>query len=411
MEDKKNDWEVDDMSYSEEKMLILKMLEEGKITSEEAARLIEALEDSSKQGTAENTSRQQKQSGFYDEVSKMRDRINEWTRDLKKNYNQKDFDKMVDEFSTKAEKVAKNVATTTFGIVDRMVDYVGSFVDTNAFNIFGNYKTIEKTFEAPATDGMDLGIQAVNGHILIKKHQDNKIIIKSRVKSPQNNADEILVFADTGSSVSISVNKTGNISVSHEVFLPAVRFKNIKLETSNGKVFVEDSISEFLECLTKNSPVDLMGANSDKITVNARNSKIQTSYVIAKNIDIDAKNSVIDMKNIKSIDINVATMNGRILMENLQNYQDSKDINLTLKTSNGGIKVNMNDMDSKGYKIKALASNGGVNLLIPELMYHNINKQGTGGSFVEAESSGFSSYSEKVNINAEAANGYIEVVK
>lgn len=399
------------MSYNEEKMLILKMLEEGKITSEEAARLIEALENSSKQGQADNTSRQQKQSGFYDEVSKMRDRINEWTKDFKKNYNQKDFDKMVDEFSTKAEKLGKNVAAATFGVVDRIVDYVGSFVDTNSFNIFGNFKTIDKSFEAPAIDGIDLNILAVNGHILIKKHQDNKIVIKSRVRSPHNNADEILTFTDNGSAISMTINKTGNLSVSHEVFLPAVKFKNIMLETSNGKILIEDSLSEHLECITKNAPVDLMGANSDKIIINARNSRIQTSYIISRNIEIDAKNSVIDMKNIKAIDVTAVTMNGRILIENLQNYQDSQDVNLALKTSNGGIKVNMNDMDNKGYKIKALTSNGGVNLLIPELMYHNINKQGAGGNFVEAESSGFANYAEKVNINAEASNGYIEVVK
>ncbi len=32
------------MSVSEERLLILKMLEEGKITSEEAARLLEAID-------------------------------------------------------------------------------------------------------------------------------------------------------------------------------------------------------------------------------------------------------------------------------------------------------------------------------------------------------------------------------
>jgi len=112
------------MSYSEERLLILKMLEEGKITSEEAARLLEALEGNSKQEQTENTSKQQKQSGFYDEISKMRDRINEWTKDFKKNYTNKDFDKMVDEFSAKAEKLGKNVAAATLGVVDRIVDYV-----------------------------------------------------------------------------------------------------------------------------------------------------------------------------------------------------------------------------------------------------------------------------------------------
>jgi len=399
------------MSYSEERLLILKMLEEGKITSEEAARLLEALEGNSKQEQTENTSKQQKQSGFYDEISKMRDRINEWTKDFKKNYTNKEFDKMVDEFRAKAEKIGKNVAAATLGVVDRIVDYVGSFVDTNAFNIFGNYKTIDKTFEAPAIDGIEFNVMAVNGQILVKKHLDNKIIIRSRVKSPQENVDEIISFTNNNDAVSLTINRTGNLSVSHEIFLPAVKFKNIRLVTSNGKILVEDSLSEYLECTTKNAPIEVTGANSGKMVISARNSRIQTSYIISGNIQIDATSSVIDMKNIKAVDISAVTMNGRILMENLQNHQDSPEINLILKTTNGGIKVNMNDMDNKGYKIKALASNGDVNLLIPELMYHNVNKQRTGGSFVEAESNGYVNYVKKVNINAEAINGYIEVVK
>jgi len=252
---------------------------------------------------------------------------------------------------------------------------------------------------------------AVNGQILVKKHLDNKIIIRSRVKSPQENVDEIISFTNNNDAVSLTINRTGNLSVSHEIFLPAVKFKNIRLVTSNGKILVEDSLSEYLECTTKNAPIEVTGANSGKMVISARNSRIQTSYIISGNIQIDATSSVIDMKNIKAVDISAVTMNGRILMENLQNHQDSPEINLILKTTNGGIKVNMNDMDNKGYKIKALASNGDVNLLIPELMYHNVNKQRTGGSFVEAESNGYVNYVKKVNINAEAINGYIEVVK
>jgi hypothetical protein len=71
----------------------------------------------------------------------------------------------------------------------------------------------------------------------------------------------------------------------------------------------------------------------------------------------------------------------------------------------------MNDMDNKGYRIKGQTTRGCINLLIPELIYHNINKQGPDGSFVEAESNGFENYTDKVRISAETINGDIEVVK
>lgn len=398
------------MSLSEERILILKMLEEGKITSEEAARLLEALEGGEKQTSSSGTAgKQQKQPNFQEEVAKVRDRLNEWKKEFQTNYNQKDFDRIVEEFSSKAEKIGKSVAATTFGLVDKMIDFVGSFVDTSTFNFFGNCPTIEKNFEAAAIEGMDLDVEAVNGPIVVKKHLDSKIVIKSRIKSHSNNADDVLVFNDSGNAVSLKLNNAINTSVSHEIFLPAIRFKKISLKTTNGRIYAEDSLSEVFEAATQNSHIELMGVNSDAITAHTRNAKIQVSYIIGKNIEVKTTNASIDVKHIKAENVKVETTNGRIFVENAQNHENAPEMNISLKATNGGIKVNMNDMDKKGYKVRAKTTNGTVNLLIPEMLYHN--RQGAGGSFVEAESNGYNDFSEKVNINAETTNSFIEIVK
>lgn len=399
------------MAYSDEKLLILKMLQEGKITSEEAAKLLEACEAGQKQSAGDFGGKNPKQSAFNDEMSKMKDRINSWKNDFKSNYNQKDFDRMIDDFSSKAEKLGKNVATTTFGIVDKMIDFVGSFVDTNSFHVFGSYNAVEKSYEAHVNEGMDLLVEGINGNILVKKHTGDQVIIKTKVRSPQNNVDSILAFEKGDTFISLKLNNPGNVSVSHEVFLPAVKLRNVKFETSNGKIYVEDTAAESFETATRNNNIDLVGVNSDHIKVSTKNAKIQISYVIGQDIEINTNNSVIDIKNIKAGNLKALTVNGRILVENVQTITDSQEINMTLKTTNGGIKVNMNDMDNKGYKVKAQTTNGDINLLIPELTYHSASRQKAGVSFVEAESNEYSKYPEKVSINAETINGYIEIVK
>lgn len=128
-------------------------------------------------------------------------------------------------------------------------------------------------------------------------------------------------------------------------------------------------------------------------------------------MDINTTNSVVDIKHIKTEKINAVTTNGRILAENLQNLEGSPDMNINFKTSNAWIKVNMNDMDNRGYKVKAQTTNGGINLLIPQIVYNNMGKKGTSGSNVEAESTGYDNYAQKVNMNLETVNGYIEIVK
>lgn len=410
------------MSISEERMMILKMLQEGRINSDEAAKLLEALDANQKEASGNarnagsyNAGRQQQrpQHNYYDEVAKFRERINEWKRDLSKNYNQKDFDKMVDDFSSKAEKVGKEVATVTFGVVDKVVDFVGSFVDTGAFNIFGSCVLVEKTYEAAAVEGTDLALQATNGQITVKKHQDDRILIKAKIRTPQTNADEVLVFINDNNNVSLKLAKpdTFNLSVSYEVYVPAVKFNKLILETKNSKIYVEDTLSEEFTSITKNGTIDLTGVNSNKIAVDTKNAKVVINYLIGRDISINTMNAMIDMKNLKIEKLGASTINGKILLENMQAYDNTPEVELVLKTKNADIKANMNDTEDKGYKVKARTTNGGINLLIPNLLYRNAPKKDGFGKEAEAETENYSNALQRVNIIAETLNGYIEVIK
>lgn len=402
------------MASSEERLLILKMLEEKKISSDEAAKLLAALDEEPKQENTDNFNYRKNQKGnsFADEAAKVRNRVNEWTKEFKNNYSQADFDNMIDDFANKAEKVGKNVATTTFGIVDKVIDYVGSFVDTNSFNIFGNLQTVQKNFEVVPAEGATLEIAGVNGSVTVKKHTDPKIIVISRIRSSLPNGEGVIDFNDDPANISIKVNNPAiNVSVSHEVYVPESKFKAIKIENTNGKIYIEDTLSEEVSAATRNAHIELMGVNSDKISVNTKNGRVQLTYIIGGKIDINTSNAVIDIKHIKVKDVSAITINGRITVENAQNIDADEEMNLYLKTSNGGIKVNMNDMDSRVYKVKAHTTNGSVNLLIPDILYHNVNRKGGTGSFVEAESKGFEEGVNKVNITGETVNGQIEIVK
>ncbi len=402
------------MSINEERMLILKMLEDKKITSEEAAKLLAALsETESSYQEAQGPKKGPKaQNGFADEAAKVRDRVNDWKKNFQQSYNQKDFDNMIDDFANKAEKFGKNVAATTFGVVDKVIDYVGSFVDTNSFNIFGSYQPVTKTYEAIPQEGTNLEIYGVNGNVSIKKHLEPKVIIVTRIKSPNPNGEGIVLFENNPETIAVrlSTSTAFNSSVSHEIFVPESKFGSIKIENSNGKIYVEDAVATELSASTKNAHIELMGVHADKIFADTKNAKIQLSYIIGEKIDINTSNAVVDVKHIKACEINAITINGRINIENAQNI-DCNTLNLYLKTSNGGIKVNMNDMENRAYKVKARASNGNINLLIPEILYHNIDRKGPAGSFVEAESKDFETAENKVTISAETVNGQIEVVK
>ncbi len=403
------------MSLSEERMMILKMLQEGRINSDEAAKLLEALE-----------AKQAPQPGFkgfnipkppphnyYDEVTRVREKINDWRKEISKNYNQNDFDKMVDEFSAKVEKFGKNVATAAFGVADKVADFVGTIIDTGAFNIFGNCVTVEKDFEAAAAEGMNLELQATNGQIVIKKHQGDTILIKAKIRTPQPDAENAVVFSNENGTAAVKLAKpdTYNLSVAYDVLVPAVKFNQITLETKNSKIYVEDTLSEEFTGVTRNAAIDLTGVNSSKITAETKNAKIAVNYMIGKDISLGTTNAAIDIKNLKAEKLNAETMNAKILLDNVQGYTDTGEVELNLKTKNADIKANMNDTEDKGYKVTARTSNGGINLLIPNLLYRNVPKFEGVNRQAEAETDNYASAAQKVNINAETVNGYIEVIK
>ena len=406
------------MSISEEKMMILKMLQEGRINSEEAAKLLEALEAKKEPpcyGTGPRAFRGPKppQRNYYDEVAKVRERIDEWRRELSKNYNQNDFDKMVEEFSAKAEKFGKNVATAAFGIADKVADFIGSIIDTSAFNIFGSCVTEEQQYEVAAAEGMNLELQATNGQVTVKKHQEDKILITAKIRTPQENAKNAIAFSNENGTVSVKLAKpdTYNLSVSYDVLLPAVKFNQVALETKNGKIYVEDVTSEEFVSVTKNAVIDLTGVNSGRIAAETKNAKVSANYIIGRDVNFGTSNATIEIKNLKAVKLTAVTSNGKILVDNVQNYDNENVAELNLRTSNANIKANMNDSENKGYKISARTSNGDINLLIPNLLYRNAMRTDRFNRQADAETENYAAAAQKVNIQAETSNGYIEVIK
>lgn len=399
------------MSYSEEKMKVLNMVKEGKLTAEEAIKLLDALEENDSRNFNQQTSYKQKQSEFNEELNKMKDRLSGWKKEFKDNFNQADFDKAVEEITVKAEKIGKNVATATVGVTDRILDYVESFVGTNVFNVFGNLNVIEKTYEAPVIEGDTLDLQALNGNIVVKKHMDSTVIIKARVRSANNDIDALQTFSSVDGVVSLKQNNVSNMSTSLEVYIPQLKFKEIKLKATNGKIYAEDAIGERFEAVTTNGHIEIMGISADVAALYSRNGKLNASYVIAKEITMETSNAPVDIKHVKSEKIQAITKNARINVENIQNFEGTPEANMELRTTNAAVKINFNDMEPRGYKVKCRTTNGSINILIPQLTYHNVNRANIGGSFVEAQSLDYSSMPERVSVIAESTNGVIEIAQ
>lgn len=402
------------MSSSEERMLILNMLKEGKITTEEAARLLEALDGAADKSAPDGKQGKSAKGGpdYYDEVAKLKERINQWKEEFNKNYKAEDLEKTINDFAKKAEKVARDVAAATFGAIDKAIDYVGGVIDTGSLNFFGAYPSAERTFEAEAADGKDIEMEGVNGQIIVKKHQEDKIKIKTTVRSPKNNPDTFVRFKDEPSCVSIRLLDPGYSSVSHEVLLPPVKYGKVSLTTKNSKISVEDTTAREFSSITKNAAVELTGVTGDSILVDTRNAKATLKYVSGKDVSIRTENAEIEVNDIKTSALKASTANGRIAVDNVLPAEGAEALtSIDLKTKLGNIRLNMNDTGNAAYRVKAQTTNGGISLLVPKMKYTSTIKQTDGGRQIEAESEDYDSNPQKVDVYAETINGNIEIIK
>jgi hypothetical protein len=188
------------------------------------------------------------------------------------------------------KKIGKNVAATTFGFVDKMIDFVGSVVDTGTFNIFGSLNVVEKSFEAAAKDGMTLEVEGVNGQFFVRSTR-KKRSLSSPIFSSRNipgNADSIIAYSDTGDAVTLKTQQNFQPECIPREFLSlqqALEKSNLKPQTARFILRIQIRLS--LSASPKMQLSTLWALNSDKVTANTRNAKITLSYVAGRDFDIN----------------------------------------------------------------------------------------------------------------------------
>lgn len=411
------------MSYNEEKMMILKMLEEGKISSDDAIKLLDAIESkgtniSTRRHIIDVSKEKLSQINFNDEVNNLKNKLSYWKNEFKNSAKEKiefdndseKFDKTIEEFSHKIEKLGKNVKESSLDIADKISDFVGSFIESRNFEFFSNVKAKEKIFIFDnVTEETNLNVEAINGHILLQKHSDNNILIKTWIKSPYVEHNDAIKYDKSPNSVDLTVKKGFNVSVSHEIFLPDILINSIKLNTINGRISLLDISSKTILAFSKNAVIDLIGVKSEKIKLSTRNARIQMSYVFSNILDLETLNGSINIHHSKSQNMNLTSTNGRLVIDNVYNISTDEIMKIDLNTSNAPIKIRMSNFDDTGYIIKASTTSNQINVFIPELNYATQSEK-EDLSLVEAKSLDFENKLIKVDIHASTTNGIIEII-
>jgi DUF4097 and DUF4098 domain-containing protein YvlB len=400
----------------EEKMMILSMLEEGKITSQEAIKLMEALEDIEFPKETQNIKEEK------DEKHKEREVFKPIFNSL--------------------EDIGSDIGSALSNMFEGLKG-IG-----NSFNFIGNYETVvtDLDMDLSGIENPSLDFKAINGSIKLRPADDNKLIIKSTCKYKNgllNLNEPYFDFYADENKIIFNPKYNSNISISLDVFVPKQDYDEIILHSSNGKIDIEELNTNILKCVTNNSSIDILDVNSKEMDLSTKNSRIEcrdtrsiflkatTSNsniylidVIATEIDaktanakivvndIDAfnvvlktSNSPIEVEDITCDIINLTTSNSKIDLDNID-IDRVKEVEL--HTSNGSINLEINKTNRDIY-FDLETSIGNISLEIPDLVY-KINKQANlGFRKIVAHSANFDESQDSAKFIASTSNGSIKI--
>lgn len=415
---------------SEERMMILTMLEEGKISSEEASKLLQALDETS-----------------------------EWDYKDENSETEKNFD--LEESLKEQDKKLGNAGTN-------LGDKFSSFFSNLKGNLFGNYETISTTLEKDIShiENPEIHIKSINGSIQLTPWDNKNICLKvvcQYKKGTQDSEDTFYDFLEEDNKIIFSPAYTSNIGIKIEALIPDRMYKKVQLETSNGKIDIKQIETDNLICNTTNGSIIANGNNSKELNLTTKNGKISIENIDSDIIEANSTNSSISIKDVNCCSLSALTKNGKIIMEDIEassiigstsngkiflkdiislelsgstsngsiELEDIKsgninmttsngkiicnDIltneleNLDLNTSNASITINFADFSNPIY-FDLETSLGTINLEIPNLVY-KINKQNKLGSRkIIAHSIEYSEDEKHSKIIAQTSNGSIKII-
>ncbi|MGB9780018.1 DUF4097 family beta strand repeat-containing protein [Caldanaerobacter sp.] len=280
----------------EEKMAVLRMLEEGKITAEEAAILLDALEGRNKVNF-------QKESKFS-----LLDKFKESVTVLP-NLPEEIIEEKLDKVEQKIEGMKK-------------IDFGNSIADGILDFIFkGKEEKLEKEFEfKDIEENVSLRIMVANGDVVLKSWDNDYIRVKAEytVRSGGRGLD----VKYEGNCLNIVSDRTLK-KAEIEVCLPDVRCEEVKLESVNGDISAEN-------------------LNMKKVNIKNVNSDVNLKHVYLEEANISTVNGDISIYNIKmnlpKAFVKIDTINGDV---KVRLEDENLGVNYKLKTITGDCSVNL----------------------------------------------------------------------
>lgn len=337
----------------QERKRIMKLVEDGVITAEEALTLLEAL-NKKQQSTSTETqsnavplpptnkeSHHQEQQAGSKKTSGFDDLFG-------KNFNSKEFNKKMDEFVNEVKEDLTELSSRMMGVLGT------AFKKLKELDLdfpLGNAKVeFEKQYSFKGDEVRAIQIEIPNG----------------KVEAVRADADELKVSAKV-KTFSIDNDEEKTISEFEREF---VKFSDGKLELKspskltqvNVQLAIPEKQYDIVLVKMLNGGVSIDGLNSKLVKLRTYNGPIKYTSGQFENADVESGNGPVEVVRVKGEDLEVQTVNGRI-------YVEGELREVEAESANGAVIVTTHDHNAR--KVKAQTVAGTVELYVPKTVSIN----------------------------------------
>ena len=398
-----------------EKMMILNMLQKGKITAEEASKLLSTVDEGDKKATAPPPP------GDIP-ISNNGPRAGRETRSHTGGSNI-DFDELGRKFAAFAKDLEPKIHKVTEVVAEKTVELASKFSESFETSTAAlppkptGQKTasaakprptsnpsgvIEKQVELLIDDGYnELSLDCMNGDVSIKGYNGDKISAYIRYKTIRSNAP--IELMKLGGKYYLNYEEDDFQMVAIDAYVPSNKFKIVNISGMNGNMDVSGLNCEQIKVLNSNGQTKMVDLTAESIKSESGNGRLTVANIAAPIAIIEHFNGIVEAGNIDAEKLNLTNFNGSISMS-ISAFERFSEYLWSVETSNAKLTMNVPSMSNLGYHILAHVTLGNIRAGLTGLEFA-VNDP----TAIDARTADFDSKSKKVRLSLETSNAALTV--
>ena len=258
---------------------------------------------------------------------------------------------------------------------------------------------IEKLVEAGTHN--ELSISGLSGEVRIKGYNGDKITARLSYRAKRAGAHIELV--KLGGKYFLNYESDEFSQVSIDAYVPERAFSVIKVDGINCVVDCSSLAANDMRIVNANGNVNLSGLSATTLTAENGNGRFSVSNIAADTATIENINGQLECTELDIANLKLTNYNSPISII-MSGFNRHTDYLWNVETGNAKLSMNMPTMPNLGYHIKAHAAMGEIRLGLTGLQFL-INEP----SLVEARSVSFDHASKKLKLAAETSNAPLTI--